>query len=316
VSTSAGTWFEANGDKAEGQLILMGDIATFGVTDSESVALLPVGEDRLQAWRDGGGETGKKLAAGVSTDQVGVFLHEGRTQRIIDRPPKTLTDILEAGGLVGYVILVLGLIASVLMLMRALVLYGASSGAQKLEKVLASVQRGDVEEATEICAGSRGSAAKVVGRLLPFLDQKREKLEDRASEAVLREMPRTERFGTAILVIAAVAPLLGLLGTVTGMIATFDIITEFGTGDPRMLSGGISSALVTTQFGLIVAIPALLGGNMLAAWGENVLRGAESAALRLLNVDGLGDGHGPAGDEPGDVTSPPPGPRLVTQASH
>ncbi|MEM1082143.1 MAG: MotA/TolQ/ExbB proton channel family protein, partial [Pseudomonadota bacterium] len=91
------------------------------------------------------------------------------------------------------------------------------------------------------------------------------------------------RFGAFILVIAAVSPLLGLLGTVTGMISTFDVITEFGTGDPKLLSGGISIALVTTELGLIVAIPMLLVGNLLSGWAEGIKDNMEKATLRIIN---------------------------------
>ena len=93
----------------------------------------------------------------------------------------------------------------------------------------------------------------------------------------------SDRFGALIIVIAAVSPLLGLLGTVTGMIATFDVITEFGTGDPKLLSGGISIALVTTELGLIVAIPMLLFGNLLSGWAERIKDDMEQAALRVIN---------------------------------
>ena len=86
------------------------------------------------------------------------------------------------------------------------------------------------------------------------------------------------------MVIASVAPLLGLLGTVTGMITTFDVITEFGTGDPKLLSGGISIALVTTELGLIVAIPALMLGSLLNAWARNIRRDIEHSALRATNA--------------------------------
>ena len=79
------------------------------------------------------------------------------------------------------------------------------------------------------------------------------------------------------------APLLGLLGTVTGMIATFDAITEVGTGDPRTLAGGISEALITTELGLIVAIPTLLLGNFLSGVGERFKRRLEIAALSIQN---------------------------------
>ena len=82
---------------------------------------------------------------------------------------------------------------------------------------------------------------------------------------------------------AAVAPLLGLLGTVTGMISTFDIITEFGTGDPKLLSSGISEALITTKLGLVVAIPSLLLGNLLGGWSGKIKVMLEREALRLSN---------------------------------
>jgi biopolymer transport protein ExbB len=69
------------------------------------------------------------------------------------------------------------------------------------------------------------------------------------------------------------------------MITTFDIITEFGTGDPKLLSGGISIALITTEIGLIVAIPALIFGNLLSGWAENIKDSMEKAALRVINLE-------------------------------
>ena len=109
-------------------------------------------------------------------------------------------------------------------------------------------------------------------------------MEDIVSEAVLHETPQIERFSAATTVCAAVAPLLGLLGTVTGMIATFSIITDHGTGDPKLLSGGISEALVTTELGLIVAIPTLLLGSLLSARGQVILQRMERAALEIMNI--------------------------------
>jgi biopolymer transport protein ExbB len=92
------------------------------------------------------------------------------------------------------------------------------------------------------------------------------------------------RFGALILMIAAVAPLLGLLGTVTGMIQTFDVITEFGTSDPKLLAGGIAVALVTTELGLIVAIPCLLLGNLLSGWADGIKDDMEQGALKVINL--------------------------------
>ena len=89
-----------------------------------------------------------------------------------------------------------------------------------------------------------------------------ETLELKMGESVLREVPRITRHLPLLKIIAAVAPLLGLLGTVTGMIITFQAITLFGAGDPRLMAGGISQALITTVLGLCVAIPVLLLHNI------------------------------------------------------
>ena len=85
---------------------------------------------------------------------------------------------------------------------------------------------------------------------------------------------------------AAVAPLLGLLGTVTGMIGTFSVITEHGTGDPRLLSGGISEALITTQFGLAIAVSALLLQAFLRRWARAHLERVEDEVARRLQNTG------------------------------
>ena len=101
-----------------------------------------------------------------------------------------------------------------------------------------------------------------LGRVLSIYEENRnadpETLELKLDEAVLRESARLERFLWLVKVVSVVAPLLGLLGTVTGMIQTFQAITLFGAGDPKMMAGGISEALVTTMLGLTTAIPLVL----------------------------------------------------------
>ena len=124
----------------------------------------------------------------------------------------------------------------------------------------------------------------MVSSALRNLHRERESLDDIINESILHESAHLERFGTMILVIAAVAPLLGLLGTVTGMISTFEVITEHGTGDPQLLSGGISTALVTTELGLIVAVPTLLIGNALSGWADRIKDDLQKAALRVINT--------------------------------
>ncbi|MGL5069817.1 MAG: MotA/TolQ/ExbB proton channel family protein, partial [Aeromonas salmonicida] len=110
-------------------------------------------------------------------------------------------------------------------------------------------------------------ADNALGRVLTVAEQhpelSMETLELRLDEAILQETPRMERGIGMVKVIAAIAPMLGLLGTVTGMIGTFQAITQFGTGDPKIMAGGISMALITTVQGLVAAIPLILAHSLL-----------------------------------------------------
>lgn len=112
-----------------------------------------------------------------------------------------------------------------------------------------------------------------------------EVLDAKMSEAVLKEIPALERGQTIIKLFASVAPLLGLLGTVTGMIATFQAITTFGTGDPKLMAGGISQALVTTVQGLLVAIPLLLLHNWVSARSKAVTHLLDEQSAGLIATE-------------------------------
>jgi biopolymer transport protein ExbB len=189
------------------------------------------------------------------------------------------------GGLIGYVIVSLGGIALILIILRAIFLSNAGSSIHKISEAIEPLlKQRRIDDAIAATKRFKGSAARVVTSALRNLDRDRDHLEDIVSEAILHENTRLNRFGSVILMIAGVAPLLGLLGTVTGMIQTFAVITEFGTSDPKLLSGGIATALVTTELGLIVAIPCLLFGNLLGGWGERLKDDMEKAALSVINV--------------------------------
>jgi biopolymer transport protein ExbD len=134
-------------------------------------------------------------------------------------------------------------------------------------------------------AGSPASG-NPLGRILAVYrdsrDAEPEALELKLDEAILREVPRLEGWQGAIKVIAAVAPLLGLLGTVTGMIATFQAITLFGTGDPKLMAGGISQALVTTVLGLSVAIPLVLLHSVVASRSKALIEVLEEQSAGII----------------------------------
>jgi biopolymer transport protein ExbB len=195
-----------------------------------------------------------------------------------------LLSVINSGGTIAWIIVALGLFGGILIVARLVFLRNASAATGKIvERVGRHVRKGEIDKALATCKEFQGATARVVAAAVRNLDRDRVHLEDIISESLLHESSHLNRFGSIILVIAAVAPLLGLLGTVTGMITTFDIITEFGTGDPKLLSGGISIALVTTEVGLAVAIPTLLLGNVLSSWAENIKGGMEKGALRVIN---------------------------------
>jgi biopolymer transport protein ExbB len=124
-----------------------------------------------------------------------------------------------------------------------------------------------------------------LGRIMAVYEENRsvdvETLELKLDEAILREVPKLERGNTMIKVLSVVAPLLGLLGTVTGMIQTFQVITLFGAGDPKLMAGGISQALVTTVIGLVVAIPLTLLYSVVSGRSKRLVRvlGEQSAGI-------------------------------------
>ena len=161
-------------------------------------------------------------------------------QALVQTP--TLTERLAQGKLVGYLILGLGGVGLLLTLYRLLALGVISSRVRR-----------------QLRQPDRPRADNPLGRVLKAWDDHRqadlETLERRIDEAVVREVPNLRQGLSIIKIMAVMAPLLGLLGTVTGMIQTFQSITLFGTGDPRLMAGGISQALVTTVMGLAVAIP-------------------------------------------------------------
>lgn len=285
IRVDTGAFFLPDGTQVEGQRVFVGQVAAYGVSDRGQGSLLPIGEGRLQLRAAGGGEPDAAvLASGSRPDTLHAFLFESLDKPIAERAERTLSDVMDGGGVVGWVIVLLGALAMLLAAVRAVVLALAGRGGGVVDSVAAAVSAGDLEAARGLVASGATPIARVLSAVLADTSHDRESLQDVASEAILHELPAIERFGAIIIVVAAVAPLLGLLGTVTGMIATFEIITEFGTGDPKMLSGGISEALITTQLGLVVAIPTVLLGNILKGRADAVVARIERSALQVLNL--------------------------------
>lgn len=285
-----GKWFDEAGREVSGTLLHVGAVAAFGKSDRASGALAPAGGGALKVWHQSDAAQARAVVDGEPVQTLGLMLFESTDTAMEPKKEKTVLQIMKAAGAIGWVIGGLGVLALLLVLARAALLFVRGRGSERLfAEVPALVMRGDLENALALCRRLGGSMGRVLETTLRSHDKSRDERADRSDEKILSEMVAIDRFGAMILVFAGVAPLLGLLGTVTGMIATFDAITEFGTGDPRLLSGGISEALITTELGLIVAIPSLLLGNLLSGVGERLKRRLEAGALRVANAveDGL-----------------------------
>ena len=285
IAVEPGTFYLNDGSEVSGQVVRVGNIARFGVSDRGAGALAPAGGGSFKLWRDDAQDSARALAQGGKIDTLRIFLFENPNVAVAEPEAKTVVSEVRKGGIIGLVIVSLGALALILIILRAIFLANAGSSIHKISEAIEPLlKQGRIDDAIAATKRFKGSAARVVTSALRNLDRDRAHLEDIVSEAILHENTRLNRFGSVILMIAGVAPLLGLLGTVTGMIQTFAVITEFGTSDPKLLSGGIATALVTTELGLIVAIPCLLFGNLLGGWGERLKDDMEKAALSVINV--------------------------------
>jgi biopolymer transport protein ExbB len=178
----------------------------------------------------------------------------------------TYTERVQQGGIIGYITITLGLIGLGIVIVRFYGLFGVG------RKMSAQMQ------------SDKADPTNPLGRVMQVYQEygtaDTETLELKLDESILKDAPKLERGLTTVKVLSIIAPLLGLLGTVTGMILTFQQITLFGTGDPKMMAGGISQALVTTMLGLTVAIPLTL----LHSW----LRDRSKALIQVLEEESAG----------------------------
>jgi len=279
-----GEFYLKDGSSQKAKLIKVGNIATFGVSPKVSGALVPAGAHKFKIWGDEfSAATAEALASNKKLESLSIFIYENANKEISDKEEKTVLSVIDSAGLIGWVIVILGIIGVVFLLLRVLFLQSSTGSSRLPTETLTSLLNKGASETLEFLKPQKGSNARVLKATVRNIERDREHIEDIISESIIHESTRLDKLSSAILIIAAVAPLLGLLGTVTGMIATFEIITEFGTGDPKLLSGGISIALVTTELGLIVAIPLLLAGNLLNSWAESIKDSMEHTALHIVN---------------------------------
>ncbi len=192
-------------------------------------------------------------------------------------------DLLRSGGPVLIAILLISLYALYLFIERLLKLSKERMDVDKLmARVNAAVRERNLEMALVACENHGGPIARVLKAALTRLPYGRAAVEAAFQEATLGEEQRLTKGLRPLGTIAQIAPLLGLLGTVTGMIIAFSEISQQGTGNPAALADGIGQALVTTAAGLIVAIPSLIGYNYLSSRVDNILLEIERRREELM----------------------------------
>lgn len=206
----------------------------------------------------------------LSSGYTGLYLDPSRGAILdIFKQKATMMERYHQGGLPGYVITVVLLIGVLISLERFVTLTVVGSKIRKQLKTPDSP-----------------SAKNPLGRILGVYNSNKnvdtETLELKLDEAILRETPSIERGVNVIKILAAIAPLLGLLGTVTGMIGTFQSITLFGTGDPKIMAGDISMALVTTAQGLIAALPLIFLHSITAAKSKSIVHVLEEQSAGIV----------------------------------
>lgn len=204
--------------------------------------------------------------------------------RKIEAQEDTFTEHVAKGGVVMWPILIMAFVAVVVGILKAIQLARVPAPpARDLEALLESVRKGDHARAKAQVKKLPGPTGAMLQAGMEYIHESKELVEEVMYERMLETRLKLQSWLPFIALCASAAPLLGLLGTVTGMINTFKLITVFGSGDATTLSSGISEALITTKFGLIVAIPSLLFYAFLTRWSKRLSDGMEKTAVKLLN---------------------------------
>jgi biopolymer transport protein ExbB len=195
-----------------------------------------------------------------------------------------MTELIAKGGPIMVVIIALSVFTATLIIERWIFLFVNRTRKGFLNRFFLLVKERKAREAYNLCKKTRGPVSEVLSVCLINYKVGKERMRESVSEVVARERPKLERYLSTIAVMGTIMPILGLLGTVTGMIQTFDVISVIGTGDPEALAGGISMALITTQAGLVVAIPIIILHNILSNKVERIMAEMEEVAKRFINL--------------------------------
>jgi biopolymer transport protein ExbB len=282
-----GSALSAAGIEQQGVFIFMGPLAYFSSSNNGSGIVISSPGNLLPSYFDKHSKQQQqaiaRLVAG-KTAEVPVDISSGDALRI-KTAEKSFTANIRKGGFVMIPLLLIGLTAIILTILKTINMHSMrSADPQAIDAVIDELNTNGISAAEKSAQTLPPLTASLIKEALTYRKSPREHLEEILHEHILAMMPKLESHLGTLAVMGAVAPLLGLLGTVTGMMHTFDLVTIFGTGEARLLSGGISEALITTKFGLGIAIPVLLVHAFLARRIRTVVADLENTAVHFVNV--------------------------------
>jgi len=274
------------GSYEDGKFAIVGPIAYFSANNnglsglaeleinSSNAVVKDIGEDFYEG-------IAKLTATKTAAVPVDATLGDALQLKLTE---ETIVQHIKKGGVVMYPILGLASFAFLVAIFKWFEISGVRRArSEDIAVILSDLKAGDKDKAMEKANAVKGPVGEMLKAAVEYSDKDLELLEEVLYEKIITTQPTLERMLPLIAVTAATAPLLGLLGTVTGMIKTFKLITVFGTGDASNLATGISEALITTEFGLIIAIPSLILHAILSRKAKGVISSMEQAAVGFLN---------------------------------
>ncbi len=282
----SGSALSQEGILKEGEFALVGPIALFAAADDSTSGIV---ELQLGAAEPSvinmPSEFKAKVQRTVSQKEgeIPVDPTMGDAQKIAATQEGWVEHMMKGGPVMIPILLLAGatLVISVFKWAQLAKVRAATS--REVEAILAHIGSGKEDEAKKQAQAIPGPSGEMLVEGVKHAKEKKEHIEEVLYEKMINTRPQLERLLPMVALTAATAPLLGLLGTVTGMINTFKLISAFGTGDPQALSSGISEALVTTEFGLMVAVPSLLIHAVLNRKVKGVIGSMERNAVGFIN---------------------------------
>ncbi len=290
IRRSSGTAIGPDGREFEGTFVQIGSVTALFSPEDENgpagIVKVEHGSSRPHVWDVPDQPDRQALAAAAkgTVATVPLDVTSGAVFRAAG-PKRSLTEQVKAGGVVMIPIIAIALVCMAIGLWKTVQLARVNTDFDApLARLLALLREGNTEGAAAMAKTTAPPLRRLMEEGVLHANAAKEQLEEIMHEAIIVETPPLERHLSMLAVGAAVSPLLGLLGTVTGMIRTFNQIAIHGTGNPRLLSGGISEALITTEAGLMVAIPLLLLHAFLSRRVRSISDGLETSAVSFINT--------------------------------